>query len=160
MKPLAPKYGTLIGCILLVFCTQAIGAFLMKNQVSTWYQTLIKPSFTPPSYVFGPVWTILYLMMAIALWVYIEKSSPHTKLWGYVFFAFQLFFNLIWTYLFFGLESPGIALVDIALLWIAIALTIYAFYQVTPLAAYLLIPYFIWVSYACALNLSFYHLNR
>ena len=144
------------GWLLLCFAASAIGAFFSPGQ---WYIELNKPSWHPPSWVFGPVWTVLYTLMAIAAWMvwkkggFAEQSKPLTL------FLVQLALNALWSPLFFGLYSPALAFVDIVLLWCTLAFTIYAFWQVRPLAGALLLPYIAWVSFAAVLNGTLWQLN-
>jgi len=138
-----------------------MGSGILGSLVTTtrgWYGTLNKPSFNPPGWVFGPVWTILYLMMGISLYL-VWMSNSKLKNIALIVFAAQLVLNAIWSPLFFGLHSPLLAFIDIVLMWVAIIATIYFFYQVSRPAAYLLIPYLFWVSFAAFLNLSIYRLN-
>ncbi|MBI4059348.1 tryptophan-rich sensory protein [Candidatus Microgenomates bacterium] len=114
----------------------------------TWYASLNKPIFSPPNFVFAPVWTILYILMGISLYlVWKKKAVP-------VIFWVQLFLNFLWSLIFFGWHNPILALVDIVALWISIFLTIKAFNRVNKLAGNLLIPYLVWVSFASVLNLA------
>lgn len=131
-----------------------IGSVFTINSVNTWYLTLAKPSFNPPAFVFGPVWTMLYLLMGIALFLALEKKAKLK--WFYI----QLALNSIWSIIFFGLQNPLLALVDIIFLWIAIFMTIKLFWKKNRTSAYLLIPYFAWVTYATALNLAIVYLNK
>lgn len=125
------------------------GAFV---KVGTWYDTLEKPAWTPPAWVFGPVWTFLYILMGISLWlVWIKKPKDKTP---YILFFTQLFFNFIWTSLFFGLESPLLALIDLGLILGFLIATIFSFWKVSRFAGGLLIPYLLWGLYAFALNVQ------
>lgn len=132
------------------------------NAIPTWYVALNKPFFSPPNWIFGPVWTTLYLMMGISLFLiwtkkFKKKNKNQNKALKYFFI--QLFLNFIWSILFFGLHSPVLGLIDIAALWIMIVLTIKVFYPISKIAAYLLIPYLLWVSFASILNLAIVILN-
>jgi tryptophan-rich sensory protein len=129
--------------------------------VRDWYPTLVKPSFNPPAWVFGPVWTVLYLMMGLAAYLVWKRG------WGdgmvrtaLALFALQLVLNGLWSVLFFGLRSPGAALADILLLWVAIVATLVSFWRLTPTAGLLLLPYLAWVTFAAALNGAIWWLNR
>jgi tryptophan-rich sensory protein len=127
------------------------------QSVKEWYPTLDKPGWTPPAVLFGPVWTVLYVMMAIAAWVvWRDGKTPRTAL---VLFFFQLLLNVAWSFLFFGLRMPGLALIDIFILWFAILATIIAFAFNSRAAALLMIPYLAWVSFAVALNAAIWRLN-
>jgi tryptophan-rich sensory protein len=135
-----------------------VGSVFTFPAIGSWYASLVKPWFTPPSWVFGPVWTILYALMGIAaglVW-HAKKTPAHPAL--KIYFV-QLGLNVIWSLLFFGLRSPLLALVEIVILWFAIALTIRAFYPISKNAAMLLVPYILWVTVATALNAGVWLLN-
>ena len=126
---------------------------LTGHGIKHWYPHLIKPAATPPDYLFPIVWIVLYTMMAAALTLlWVSKSAKKQR--SFVYFGIQLFLNFIWSFLFFYLENPAIALVDIVLLWIFIVLTICSFWRHTHWGSYLLLPYLVWVSYAVFLNYS------
>jgi tryptophan-rich sensory protein len=131
------------------------------DSVSTWYADLSKPSFNPPDWAFGVVWPILYVMMGVSAFLVWRKglSSEQAKV-ALGLFILQLVLNGIWTPIFFGLHMMGLALAEIILLWVAILMTIIAFWRISKPATYLLIPYILWVSFAIALNASLWHLNR
>mgnify|MGYP001559045178 CR=1 FL=1 len=130
-----------------------LGSFFTVSAIPEWYSTLNKPSFSPPNWIFGPVWTILYILMGYSLYlVWTKKKVP-------AIFWIQLVLNAVWSIIFFGMRNPSLALVDIMALWIAIVLTIKAFYKINKLAGNLLIPYLAWVSFASILNLSIALLN-
>ena len=129
------------------------------NSISTWYATLNKPWFSPPNVVFAPVWTILYILMGLALFLIWRSLRNRTRDIGIALFAAQLAINVIWTLAFFGLQNTLYGVLTILPLWILIAATIYQFYKVEKWASYLLVPYFVWVSIATALNASVYLLN-
>ena len=126
-----------------------------------WYASLAKPEWTPPPWVFGPAWTILYAMMALAAWRLWRRlgSRPLEARRALVLFAVQLALNLAWTPVFFGMQRPDLALVVILLLWVAIAATIVAAWQACKTAAALLMPYLAWVTFATALNMAIWRLN-
>ncbi len=142
-----------------------IGSFFTVSAIPNWYSTLIKPALNPPAWVFGPTWTTLYALMGIAAWLVWKRwdqGDPSTRLrvkTALTIFGLQLFLNAIWSIIFFGLHSPGWALVDIVLLWLAIVWTMVVFYKISKPAAYLLIPYLLWVSFAGYLNYSIWMLN-
>lgn len=125
-----------------------------------WYLTLNKPSWNPPGWVFGPVWTLLYTMMAIAAWLVWRKGGIAKQRRPLTLFAVQLLLNALWTPLFFGLHMLGVAFAEIILLWIAILATILAFRKVSPSAAWLLVPYLLWVTFAAILNATLWWMNR
>jgi tryptophan-rich sensory protein len=129
--------------------------------IPTWYATLNKPPFSPPNWIFGPVWTALYFMMGISLYLVWMKGLKNKKVKiAMLFFAVQLIFNFLWSLLFFGMHSPQLALVDIFFLLIAISMTMVKFNKISKPASYLLVPYLLWVSFATVLNLSIVVLNR
>ena len=131
-----------------------LGSLFTVSSIPTWYQTLDKPFFSPPNWVFGPVWTILYILMGISLYlVWIKKKVPSV-------FWIQLILNATWSIVFFGLRNPSVAFVNIIALWIAIFLTIKSFSKINRLSSYLLYPYIAWVSFASILNFSIWMMNR
>jgi tryptophan-rich sensory protein len=128
--------------------------------VRDWYPTLAKPSFNPPDWLFGPVWTVLYLLMGVAAWLVWRRADEARVGTPLLLFAAQLLLNGLWSVLFFGLRSPGVAAVEILVLWLLIGLTIRAFRRVSVPAAVLLTPYWAWVTFAAALNLAIWMMNR
>jgi tryptophan-rich sensory protein len=143
----------------LVFAAAALGSLATSSSVGGWYQTLEKPTFTPPDWVFGPVWTALYLMMAIAAWLVWRKHGFAAAAGPLGLFLAQLALNTLWSFLFFAMRSPWLAACEILLLWPAIVATIAAFQRRSSLAAILLVPYLAWVTYAAALNVSIARMN-
>jgi benzodiazapine receptor len=137
-----------------------LSGFATARSVQDWYPGLGKPSFNPPSWVFGPIWTLLYLMMGIAAFLVWQKgwASGAVKN-ALALFAIQLILNGLWSILFFGLRSPGLALADIILLWLSIGVTMVLFWRLTPVAGLLLLPYEAWVTFAAVLNGSIWILN-
>jgi len=125
---------------------------------SVWYAELVMPALNPPAWLFGPVWTTLYILMGISLWL-IWKSDAREKRKAVWLFGIQLTLNAIWSIIFFGLHNPGGALIEIVFLWLAILATIIAFAKISKPAAWLLVPYILWVSFATYLNYSIYVLN-
>ena len=150
------QWMVLAGFVLLCFAVAGMGSALTNLSVKTWYPTLRKPSFNPPDWLFGPVWTALYLMMAVAAWLVWTRTGWHPALT--LFFA-QLALNVVWSGLFFGMRSPGAALAEIVLLWFAILLTTIGFAAVSSAAAALMLPYLAWVAFAAVLNFSIWRLN-
>jgi tryptophan-rich sensory protein len=137
-----------------------IGSVFTRPAISTWYAELQKPRFTPPDWVFGPVWISLYILMGIATFLIWRRGFHHQVVRrALAIFGVQLVLNALWSFLFFGLRSPLAGLIGISLLGIAIILTIRSFLAVSRTAALLLIPYFLWVSLASGLNLSIWWLN-
>ncbi len=149
-----------IVCILIPLVSGAIIGMLTMSGVTDWYSTLNKPWFTPPDYVFGPVWTVLYILMGISLYLVIMQGwENETVKTGIILFAAQLGVNLLWSLLFFGLQSPTAALACIVVLLALIVATIMTFYRVSKPAAVLLVPYLAWVCIATALNAGVVLLN-
>ena len=138
-----------------------LSGFATAQGVRDWFPTLIKPSFNPPSWVFGPVWTLLYVMMGIAAFMVWQKGWENgaVKI-ALGFFAFQLILNGLWSVLFFGMRMPALAFADIILLWASIGATVVFFWRVSPAAGMLLLPYEAWVTFAAVLNGSIWILNR
>ncbi len=146
----------------VVLCVGAggVGGIATARSVKTWYPTLKKPPFNPPSGIFGPVWTLLYLMMSVSLWLTWRKKSEDAQIDPALrLFALQLILNVLWSFIFFRLRSPRGAFVEIVILWVAIVLTIRAMAQVSRVAALLMLPYLLWVSFASVLNLAIWRLN-
>jgi len=130
------------------------------NSIPTWYASLNKPWFTPPNYLFAPIWTALYILMGVALFLIWRSPRDRIRDYGISLFAAQLVLNVMWTFAFFGLQNTLYGLPIIILLWILITATIYQFHKVDKWASYLLVPYIVWISVATALNASVYLLNR
>jgi len=147
--------------VFLVACFGAagIGSALTTSALGDWYPTLTKPSFNPPNWIFGPVWTVLYLMMAIAGWFAWRAGPPPPAAAVWTPYFTQLALNTAWSGIFFYLHAPGWAFAEIILLWLAIAATIAAFARRSKVAAWLLVPYLAWVSFAALLNFSLWRLN-
>jgi benzodiazapine receptor len=147
-------------CILLCQAAGFIGALFTTPSIPTWYAGLAKPSFNPPNWIFGPVWTTLFLLMGIALFLVWSKGSavPFVKT-GIILFSVQLVLNILWSVLFFGLKTPLAGLACIVALWLAILFTIIEFFKVSSWAGSLLIPYLLWVSFASVLNFYLWKLN-
>ncbi len=146
--------------VALCFFVEVIGSIWTKETVSTWYPTLIKPSWTPPDWVFGPVWTLLYVMIAISGWLIYRAKDSHHRSVALIFYGVQLALNFMWSFLFFALRSPLLGLIDILSLLVLIGLTIIKAWPVRRLGSFLLIPYFLWVIYASALNIGIWMLNK
>ena len=147
--------------ISMVLCQLAgfLGSLFTTPAIPTWYKTLKKPFFTPPDWIFGPVWISLFILMGISLFmVWRKQDHPQFKI-ALIFFFIQLIFNILWSAAFFGLRSPLLGLIDIVLLWVAILLTIQHCLRISRMAGLLLLPYIIWVSFAVVLNFSLWILN-
>lgn len=136
-----------------------ISGFFTASSVGSWYQTLSKPSWNPPDWLFGPVWTTLYIMMGIALYLVWKETGSSQKNLALVLFIIQLVLNFFWSFIFFNQRETGWALAEIIALWVMILLTILAFAKVNTLAAWLLVPYISWVSFASVLNYTIWKLN-
>ena len=148
----------LIGWLLLTFLAAAIGAAASVRS-SSFYADLVRPEWAPPSSVFGPVWTILYLLMGIAAWLVWRQGGFRAARSALTLYLVQLAVNALWSWLFFGWHRGALAFADILVLWILIVATTLAFWRIRPLAGLLLLPYLAWVSFAAALNYSVWQLN-
>jgi tryptophan-rich sensory protein len=146
----------LLGWIILCFAAASAGGLALPGE---WYANLNKPSWNPPSWLFGPVWTALYCMMAVAAWLVWREGGWRQQKAPLILFLIQLALNALWSPLFFGLHLPGIAFAEMSLLWIAIILTIRLFWPVHFGAAILLVPYLAWVSFAAVLNFTLWRMN-
>jgi tryptophan-rich sensory protein len=144
--------------VLIVMLAAGLGGFFTGRSVSTWYRTLSRPDWTPPDWLFGPVWTALYLSMAVAAWMVWRRGAPAATA-AMAAFAVQLALNVAWSALFFGLRSPAAGMADIVLLWLAIAATIACFLRVSIPAGIIMLPYLAWVSFAAALNFAIWRMN-
>lgn len=156
-----PSLPILIGSVVLCFIAAALGSLVTITGTDSWFMTeLIKPEWQPPSYLFGPVWTVLYLLMGIALALILAQGAERREVRVVAgVFGVQLVLNVLWSYLFFGWQMIGAAAVEIILLWIVIGVTMYLFYRIQPAAAYLLIPYIAWVTFAAILTVTIWTLN-
>lgn len=148
--------------LIIVVCELAgiIGTFFTIPAIPTWYATLNKPFFNPPSWVFGPVWIMLYALMGISFFIIWKKglNKKENKL-AVSFFGIQLILNALWSIIFFGLQNILFALIEILLLWLFLVITIIQFYKIDKRAAYLLVPYLLWVSFATILTFFIFILN-
>lgn len=151
---------TLAASIVLCQLAGLIGSLATVPAIPTWYESLKKPFFNPPNWIFGPVWTGLYALMGVSLFLAWQRRQDNTQVKiALVFFFLQLILNVLWSVAFFGLRSPLLGLMDIVLLWTAIFLTIRKFLNISRAAGLLLVPYMLWVSFAVLLNFSFWLLN-
>lgn len=150
------QYLSLVGWIFLCQSVGIVGGIATSQSVNSWYRTLRKPSFNPPSGVFGPVWTILYLLMAISMWlVWMEPGS----ILATVVFVVQLALNLMWSIVFFSLKNPKAALATLLTLDVAVLATMFVFFAFSPMAGWLMVPYFAWCMFATVLNEEIVRLN-
>lgn len=156
MKNLPKLIISIVGCELV----GVLGSVFTVSSIRSWYLTLSKPSFSPPNWIFGPVWTTLYFLMAIAFFlIWRQNWKKRNVQTAMKYFLAQLSFNFVWSPIFFGLRSPLIALFVIIALWILIVLTMKKFYPLSKSAFYLLVPYLLWVSFATVLNGAIVMLN-
>ena len=144
--------------LLACFAVAALGTYFSMLGLARWYGTLRKPAWTPPNAIFGPVWTTLYVAMAVAAWL-AWRTRPAGAGRALAWFGLQLAFNLAWSGLFFGLRAPGPAFLDITLLWLAILATLASFWRIDRGAGALMVPYLLWVTFAAGLNLAIWRLN-
>lgn len=147
--------------VMLVVClgAGAVGALVTTPEIDGWYRSIQKPSWNPPDAVFGPVWTTLFVMMAIAGWLVWRPRGIRAAVVPLGLFAIQLGLNIAWSWIFFGLHQPGWACGEMVVLWGAIGATMVAFFRRSQLAGWLLAPYLVWVSFAMALNFAIWRLN-
>jgi len=154
---------TVVGLIVFLaicFGAAGVGSALTTPAIGGWYAALKKPSWTPPNWIFGPVWSLLYLMMALAAWLVWRRAGIAPATVALVLFGLQLAFNVAWSALFFALRMPGIAFAEIVVLWALILAAVIAFWRVIPLAGILMAPYLAWVTFAAALNFAVWIINR
>jgi benzodiazapine receptor len=157
------NWNSLIVFLLFVtgcFVVAGFGAFFTSGSVNEWYPMIRKPSWTPPSWLFGPVWTFLYLIMGIAGWMIWYKAGWDRASGALGLFAFQLVLNAAWSPLFFGLKNPLAGLLAIVPLWAAIFVTLLSFWKISQFAGLLMVPYWLWVSFATVLNFAIWRMNR
>ena len=150
------RYSALIGWIALTFSAALTGVFV---DTGGWYESITKPAWNPPSWLFGPVWTTLYIMMAVAAWLVWQRGGWKQQRKALTLYLVQWALNALWTPLFFVLQRPGLAFAEILVLLTAILATIAAFWRVKRTAAILLVPYVLWVSFAAVLNFTIWRLN-
>ncbi|HEX2948946.1 MAG TPA: TspO/MBR family protein [Armatimonadota bacterium] len=153
----------LILFLLICYAVAGIGSLFTTSTMgqSGWYATLPKPSWNPPNWVFGPVWTVLYTLIAIAGWlVWKTRGSVRAAAMPLALFTIQIILNGAWTIIFFGQHMPGIAFLDIVILWVFILLTMVVFWRIRPLAGWLFLPYLLWVTYASTLNYAIWQAMR
>lgn len=150
----------LIACLIICQLAGFVGSLFTTPSIPTWYASLEKPSFTPPNWIFSPVWISLFVLMGISLFLVWQKSLhyPGVKT-AMLWFGAQLALNILWSILFFGLKSPALAFVEIIFLWAAIFLTLVKSFKISRLASVLLLPYICWVSFAAVLNFFLWRLN-
>lgn len=151
----------LLGCFSICFSPVLINTLVRIQSDTTWYQNLIKPNFTPPSWVFAPIWTIIYTLMTISLFLFWNSNYDFSrKKWGTIFFTLQLILNAIYTPIFFGQKSLEGGFIITILLAVTLIFTIIEFYKISKLSAYLLLPYLMWGCFAIALSQNILILNQ
>ncbi|PYX46925.1 MAG: sensory protein TspO [Acidobacteria bacterium] len=150
---------SLLPFVVVCLAVAGIGALFTNSSVKTWYPQLHRPEWTPPTWIFGPVWTTLYLMMAFSAWLVWRGSNWTAARFALLLFAIQLVLNMLWSAVFFGMRRIGPAFGEILLLWMMIIATTVAFYSLSLLAAWLLIPYIAWVGLASYLNFRIWQMN-
>jgi benzodiazapine receptor len=149
----------LVVSIAICFAAAGLGAAVTTPQIRGWYTTINKPSWNPPDWIFGPVWSTLYLMMAVSAWLVWRRRGLRAVRGPITMFAVQLVLNSLWSVLFFGMQWPGLAAIEIVILWSAILATAIGFWRQSKVAGGLLIPYLLWVSFATVLNVTIWELN-
>ena len=153
------RWPVLVGLLALVFTVAGVGGWLTSMGMPGWYMGLEKPSWNPPSWLFGPVWTALYIGMAVAAWLVWREAGLDGAGNALVLFFVQLGLNLAWSGIFFGLRAPGWALVEIFTLWVAVLFTTLLFFRHSTWAGVLMVPYLLWVGFAAVLNAAIVRLN-
>ena len=153
------RWAGLLFWLLLCFAVAGVSGSWTATEVPGWYRTLVRPAFAPPDWVFGPVWTALYAMMAVAAWRAWLSPASALRWWGLGLFLGQLALNFAWSLIFFRMHAIGTALVEILVLWAGIAATTAVFWRVSAIAGWLMAPYLAWVSFAVVLNAAFWRLN-
>lgn len=153
------KLFIFIICVLIPLAVGGISGLATTTGLESWYSTLNKPSFNPPDWLFAPVWTTLYALMGISLFLVWQSPESQLRKNALIIFSIQLALNFLWSFLFFYFENPGLAFLEIVLLWVSILMMIFYFIKVKPIAGYLQIPYILWVSFASVLNGAIWHLN-
>jgi tryptophan-rich sensory protein len=149
----------LAGFLVVTFLVAGVSTVFTAPAVRTWYQTLAKPGFNPPNQIFAPVWTLLYCLMAVAAWLVFRRPASPQRSRALAFWRVQLALNFAWSLIFFGQRQIGLGLLDIGLLWLAIAFTTILFFRLSKRAGWMFVPYLAWVSFAAVLNLEIWRLN-
>lgn len=153
------NFTKLIIAIALPLVVGGISSFFTLKAIPIWYASLHAPSFKPPNWIFGPVWTSLYILMGISLYLIWKMPETSERNTAVIVFLIQLVFNFAWSFFFFYFKNIGFALIDIIALWVSIVAMMFLFYRIIPIAAYINIPYLCWVSFATALNYAYFQLN-
>ena len=150
------KYLSLLLFLAITFAASAIGGYTTATFKEPWYSQIILPSFNPPSWVFGPIWTTLYIFMSLAIWIVWNKTNDNKIIKIYFF---HIFFNALWSIIFFGFHKIGLALIDLLIILFFIILLMKIYFKINKFSFYLMVPYFFWSAYAFLLNLSIFFLN-
>lgn len=153
------QYKKLIISILIPLIVGLLGSIFTSSSVDSWYISLNKPSFNPPSYLFAPVWTVLFVLIGISFYFVWSKDFGSNKILTLGIYSLDLILNLLWSVLFFGLKNPFLAFIEIIILWFTILINIIVFSKVTKISGIMLIPYLLWVSFASVLNYAVFILN-
>jgi benzodiazapine receptor len=154
-----PRWLALACFLTVTFFVAGVSTVFTTPAIPMWYAALAKPSFNPPNQIFGPVWTLLYCLMAVAAWLVWKRPSSELRSRALLLFWVQLALNFAWSLIFFGQHRIGFGLIDIVLLWVAIALTSVKFFSLSRAAGWMFVPYLAWVSFASILNLEIWRLN-
>lgn len=154
------RWLPLMSWLAVCYGVSAVGAAVTMYAVETWYQGLVKPALSPPDWVFGPVWTVLYGLMALAVWLVWTSEDSVTRRRAIVWFCAQLAANLMWSFVFFGAQRPELGVMDIMVLWALIVATMVFFFKVNRTAGWLMVPYLAWVTFAGYLNWAIWVMNR
>ncbi len=150
------KYLSLLLFLIITFAASAIGGYTTATFKEPWYSQIILPGFNPPSWVFGPVWTSLYILMSLAIWIVWNKTNDNKIIKIYFL---HIFFNALWSIIFFGFHKIGLALIDLLIILFFIILLMKIYFKISKFSFYLMVPYFFWSAYAFLLNFSIFFLN-
>lgn len=154
------NFPKLAASLLLTVGLGTLSSIFTASEITTWYATLIKPSYNPPNFLFAPVWVILYTLMAISFYLIWDKEPSQKRDKALTLFIIQLVFNILWSFIFFNQHEIFLAFLDIVLMWFFIVLSMVSFYKINPKASLLLVPYIIWISYATVLNFAIWNFNK
>jgi translocator protein len=150
---------SLLVSLAICYAAAWVGSAVTRPAIKNWYAHLAKPSWRPPNWAFAPAWTVIFTLMAFAAWIVWNRHETLFVLPALCLFGIQLALNMAWSAIFFGLRRPGLAVVEIACLWVAILVTLIQFWGIAPLAGWLLIPYLAWVAFAMVLNFTIWRMN-
>ena len=159
MKSTKNNWWKLVVSLLLSLSAGFFGSFFTTPNIASWYAFLNKPFFSPPNWLFGPVWTLLFILMGISFYLVWRKNERGSG-WALLFFIFHLAINILWSAVFFGSRNPGGAVIVIGVLWLMIISLMFWFWRFNKIASWLLLPYLLWVSFASILNIAVWQLNK